>query len=228
MDHPAPDHPAPDHPGLDRPALDRPALDHPSRRPRAGALLVVVVALLAVLLPGTPAAAHTELLGTTPAKGATVTKAPAEVALKFSQSPNPDFTQIVVSDAGKRPVPVSRPSVAKGTAKVTFTTPPANGVYTVAYRIVSNDGHTVKGSYTFTVADPSRPAPASPAAPASSAAPAPSAASVGAAAAPVPAADATPQDDGGAPTGLLLGVGAVIVAAAGAAAYALRRKRRAA
>jgi methionine-rich copper-binding protein CopC len=206
-----------------------------ARRAGAGVTraLLAGAALLVVLLPGAPAWAHTELLGTTPAKGATVTKAPAAIALKFSQSPNPDFTQIVVSDAAKQPVPVSRPAVEKGTAKVTFTSPPANGVYTVAYRIVSSDGHTVKGSYTFTVADPAQPSAAPSTAPATSTDPpttaegsAPANSAPANSAAPIPAAENSPDDEGGLPTGALIGLGAVVAAGAAAGVlFALRRKR---
>ncbi|GAA0584436.1 hypothetical protein GCM10010172_81770 [Paractinoplanes ferrugineus] len=206
-------------------------MDHPDRFRRA---LLAATAILVVWLPAAPASAHTELVSTTPAKGATVAKAPAGVELKFSQSPNSDFTQIVVSDAARKPVPASRPVVDKGTARISFPGPLANGVFTVAYRVVSNDGHTVKGNYTFTVADPaaeSAPTAATPGpidtAPTDTA-PTDSAASAGGTGAAVPAADSA-DDAGGMPAGVLIGVGGLIAAAAaGGVLLALRRRRSAA
>ncbi|WP_374273526.1 copper resistance protein CopC [Actinoplanes sp. M2I2] len=43
-------------------------------------------------------------------------------------------------------------------ATATVTQPIVNGTYLLAYCVVSQDGHTVQGSYTFTVANPALPA----------------------------------------------------------------------
>ena len=121
-------------------------------------LLLTVATLAVVLGPASPAWAHTELVSASPAKGATLPRAPAEVRLEFSQRLNPDFTTIVVSDAAKRPVDAADPLTDRAAGRLRFTRPLVNGAYTVAYRVVSADGHTLQGSYPFTVADPSRPA----------------------------------------------------------------------
>ena len=123
-------------------------------------LLIAAAAVLAVLVPAGPAWAHNELLGSTPAAGATLTSAPDTVSLSFAQKLNPDFTTIVLSDGALQRVPTSAPATDAGTGSVTPSTPLGNGVYTVAYRIVSKDGHVVQGSYQFTVADPAQPAAA--------------------------------------------------------------------
>ncbi|MET0521156.1 MAG: copper resistance CopC family protein, partial [Jiangellaceae bacterium] len=129
-----------------------------------GRVLLALAAVLAVLLPGAPAWAHNSLVDAQPAKNATLAKAPATVRLSFLQKLNPEFTTIKVTDAAQREVPADPPEVANKVATLTFTTPPENGAYTVAYQVVSTDGHTVKGSYKFTVDDPSAatssPAPA--------------------------------------------------------------------
>lgn len=116
--------------------------------------------VLAVLLPGTPAWAHAQLVSSEPAKEASLGKAPASVTLAFSERLNADFATIVVSDAAKRRIPASAPAVDAERGTVNLTQPLSNGTYTVAYRVVSVDGHTVQGSYAFTVADPSLPAAA--------------------------------------------------------------------
>jgi copper resistance protein C len=55
-------------------------------------------------------------------------------------------------------VPAAAPAVDAESGTVSLTRPLSNGAYTVAYRVVSVDGHTVQGSYLFTVADPALPA----------------------------------------------------------------------
>lgn len=173
--------------------------------------LLALAALLAVLAPGTPAWAHVQLVAADPVKDATLAKAPTAVTLTFSERLNPDFATIVVSDAAGRRVPASAPAVAAEVATVTLTPPPANGAHTVAYRVVSVDGHTVQGSYRLTVADPALPA----------------AVPVRSAGAPAPAA-APPADSGGLPTGALIALGAlgVLLAVGALVLVSLRGPRR--
>jgi copper resistance protein C len=135
--------------GLRRGRLDRRAGARVSRP------LLALAALLAVLLPGIPAWAHNALAEANPAKNATLKKSPSEVKLRFLQKLDPDATTITVSDSSKATVGTSEPKVNGATGSVTFEAPLANGSYTVAYQVASTDGHTVKGSYRFTVNDPS-------------------------------------------------------------------------
>jgi methionine-rich copper-binding protein CopC len=163
-------------------------------------LLAVLAAIVVVLLPAAPAWAHNQLIGTAPAADATLAEPPTSVTLTFVQPLNPKFTTIVVSDAARRREPAGAPAIDGGKGTVTLTEPLANGGYTVAYRIVSVDGHVVQGSYDFTVADP-----ALPAAPAAAASAAP--------------ASAAASSSGGIPPGVLIGIGVVLVLLAGAAVY---------
>ncbi|GIF21797.1 hypothetical protein Ate02nite_45270 [Paractinoplanes tereljensis] len=180
-------------------------------------MLLAVVALAVVLLPGVPAWAHTSLVSSVPAKGAALTKAPTAVSLTFSQRLNPDFTTIVVSDAAKQRIPAAPPAIDRATSTLEFSQPLTNGTYTVAYRVVSNDGHTVQGSYTFTVTDPAQPSP--------SATPTPTTAAATSAAAAPPSSEA--DSSSGMPTGVLIGLGAAGLLLAAAAVYLyLSAKRR--
>ncbi|WP_250001515.1 copper resistance CopC family protein [Actinoplanes sp. M2I2] len=197
------------------------------RRPRLTRLLVALAATLAVLLPGAPAFAHNALAQATPAKGATVKKAPTSVKLKFLQKLNPDYTTITVTGAAK--VDVSEPKVDGATGAVSFD-PLANGAYTVAYRVVSKDGHTVQGSYKFTVADPS--ATAEPPAGDAPSAPAPDESLVAAppppasAAAPAPTTDLASAQDDDSSTGVIVTIAVVVLAALGLGGFLIARRRR--
>lgn len=193
-------------------------------RPRpAGFLAVVLAAASLLLVPASPAAAHNSLKTTTPAKNAELDTVPTEITLEFLQRLDPAFTTIVLSDAAEQKVPTSEPVVtgAKGTISIDGTLP--NGTYTVAYRVVSADGHPVQGSYAFTVADPAgaevpapTPAESSPAAEPTTAPTEPGAAS------PVAATD----NDGGGGIGVPAVIGGGILLALIVGGLVLLRRRR--
>ena len=109
-------------------------------------LLAAAAVVVAVLLPGGPAWAHAKVVSADPAENATLTKAPASITLVFSERPNPDFITIVVSDAGRQRIAASTPAVTAESGTVTLGRPLNNGSYTVAYRMVSVDGHARQGS----------------------------------------------------------------------------------
>lgn len=174
-------------------------------RRRARRLLIGLAVLVAVVLPSSPAWAHNLMVASDPTANATLTKAPKKVMLRFLQTLNTEHTQIVVSDAAKKPVAESGPAYVRNMGTVTFTNDLANGTYTVAYRTLSIDGHVVEGSFPFTVADPSKPPATAPAA----------------------AAAASSNDGGGGSFGPLV-IGVVVLAAllVGAAAVIYLRYRR--
>ncbi|MFF0154512.1 copper resistance protein CopC [Micromonospora sp. NPDC005203] len=127
----------------------------PPSRPTAVRLGAAALAVLvALLIPATPACAHNSLKSSTPARDTTLSSAPTEVALEFMQRLDPTFTTIVLTDAAKRKLTTGEPVVTGATSTVQITDALPNGRYTVAYRVVSADGHPVQGSYPFTVADP--------------------------------------------------------------------------
>ncbi|HET9516778.1 MAG TPA: copper resistance CopC family protein [Actinoplanes sp.] len=141
-------------------------------RPATHALATVLAVLASVLYAGGPAWAHNELRAAVPAKGAKLKAAPTRVVIAFHQRLNPDRTTVVVTGAADRqPVATGKPSVVGDTVTVRIAAALPNGAYTVAYRVVSRDGHPVQGAYSFTVADPSPPT----AAPSRAAAPSPAA-----------------------------------------------------
>ncbi len=186
------------------------------RRPSSAGLVAAVLAALVVLLaPASPAAAHNSLQAANPAEDARLSAPPTQITLRFLQKLDPAFTTIVLSDASQRKIPTSEPAVAGATGTVKISQPLANGNYIVAYRVVSTDGHPVQGSYSFTVADPTASA-------------APEMATSGAvdagAASPASASPAaSPRGSGGRTPVLLVAGGIALVAIAGV--VVLRRRR---
>lgn len=190
-----------------------------TRSTRAGFLAAALAAAL-LFVPAAPAAAHNSLKAATPAKNAQLATAPTEITLEFLQKLDPAFTTIVLSDAAQQKIPTGEPMVTGATGTISIDGPLPNGTYTVAYRVVSADGHPVQGSYPFTVADPAgaeAPAPVSPAAE-----PDPTATDATSAS---PASATGGDNDGGGPGALaVVGVGIVLVLVAGTAVL-LRRRR---
>lgn len=200
-----------------RPATIRRSVAHQGvvlnrvHRPFASTRLAVAlcVALVVLLLPASRAWAHNALRESTPAQGSQSASAPAQVELVFAERLDPKFTTVAVTGTGGTTVTAGKPAVAGTRATQPLTAGLAAGSYTVAYRVVSVDGHPVQGSFTFTITAPPGAAPAS-AAPTSAPAPA----STSAASSPSPVAVGN-LIDGGARTALI--VAAVALVAAGLA-----------
>ncbi|MCZ7379805.1 copper resistance CopC family protein [Micromonospora sp. WMMC250] len=175
-----------------------------------GRFAAALCATLAVLLaPAAPAWAHNALRESNPTRDAQVASAPERVDLTFAERLDPQFTTIVVTNVDKQPVSSGKPTVSGVRATQALTPGLAAGTYTVAYRVVSVDGHPVQGSYTFTVTASSVTTPPV-AASSGSQAPTPTPDSAPSAAVPSPAAGAVSDDDG---DGLGIGVVVVLLAA---------------
>ena len=124
-----------------------------------GALLVVLWTALALGLawPPVAAGAHALLLGSIPADGETVDRAPPQVLLTFTEAPDPKLSTVHVLDASGRQVetggagPVPGQATQLGVPLGTLD----RGVYTVTWRTTSaDDGHTSAGTIAFGVGVP--------------------------------------------------------------------------
>ena len=102
---------------------------------------------LLVAVP-TTAFAHDVLERTNPADGTSVTQLPGTVVLTFSEDPLEIGTQVVVTGPSG-PVSSGSPTI-EGRAVTQALAPNApGGDYTVSYRVTSDDGHPVTGTFSF-------------------------------------------------------------------------------
>jgi methionine-rich copper-binding protein CopC len=118
-------------------------------------LLTIAVAMLALMLPHGPLAmAHNELLGTDPSDGAQLATTPVRVILTFDLPAQHGFSTVVVTGPDGHQWQAG-PATEQGTVVMAPIRPlgPA-GKYTVAWRIVSADGHPVHGTFQFTLTTP--------------------------------------------------------------------------
>jgi copper resistance protein C len=124
------------------------------RAQRLGLVTAITVAFGAGF--AAPASAHTTLLESTPAKGATVREL-AEVRLLFSEKLQPALVKVQVRDAaGGRHETAEAPRVTGATVRQSVTPGLPGGAYKIVYRVVSNDGHPVTGEVQFTLIGPAR------------------------------------------------------------------------
>lgn len=122
---------------------------HEGRRIRRFVTVAVLIVLGALLAPS-QAWAHAELTGSDPVGGAALQQPPAAARLTFSDPVNPQLVTVAVTDQdGGHP---SLPAPNTENNQVVQPLPGlSSGAYTVAYRIVSADGHPVTGQIQFTI-----------------------------------------------------------------------------
>lgn len=108
-------------------------------------------ALLALgLLVALPSAAfaHDVLERTNPADGTSVTRLPGSVVLTFSEAPLTIGAQVVVTGPSG-PVSSGAPTITGREVTQAIAPDAPGGDYTVSYRITSDDGHPVTGTFSF-------------------------------------------------------------------------------
>lgn len=120
---------------------------------RRHALVLVVVAAAFVGLSATPAAAHATLTSVDPADGARLDESPTVVRLTFSERVSADLGGVRVLDADGRQVQQGAARVAGANVEVDLTADLPDGTYVISYRVISADGHPVRGGSVFAVGD---------------------------------------------------------------------------
>jgi copper transport protein len=118
------------------------------------------VVLAALALPAS-AWAHAALLRTVPEASGTVNAAPPAVRLTYSEPIEPRFAIVSVTDAAGKDVTSGEPAGAPGSPQ-TLVTPLEHvpeGWYLVFWRVISADGHPVRGAFTFAVGPNAGPPP---------------------------------------------------------------------
>ncbi|GGD08212.1 copper resistance CopC family protein [Nocardioides daphniae] len=123
----------------------------PSARPRVGATVVAVVAAAAtVLLGAAPALAHAGLTGSSPEDGTSLTELPTEVVLTFSEEVRTPATVVVTGPDGAG-LQSGEATVEGDEVRQPVERGRAAGEHTIAYRVISSDGHPITGQVRFTL-----------------------------------------------------------------------------
>ncbi|GKL47412.1 hypothetical protein NUBL13453_37660 [Klebsiella pneumoniae] len=109
---------------------------------------------LAGMLTAAGAFAHAHLQQQIPTAGAQLSASPQTLTLSFSEGIEPAFSGVTVTGPQQHAVATgkltrSADNPAEVTLPLAKALPP--GEYTVAWHVVSVDGHKTKGQYTFSV-----------------------------------------------------------------------------
>lgn len=134
----------------------------PTPRRRTAAALAALGALAwlaAGLASAGPAHAHAALASSDPAADEVLDAAPDEITLVFTEQIAPPAF-VTVHGPDEAEISTGEVRVGNGVVKRSMDDA-GEGTYTVAYRVVSADGHPISGQYEFAVGAPSSAAAAS-------------------------------------------------------------------
>jgi len=124
-------------------------------------VLITLAAAAASLVLPAAAWAHAALLQTTPVASRIVNTPPKQVLLRYSEAVEPRFAIVSVTNAAGDKETTGAPSRSPANAD-TLVVPLkklAEGWYLVYWRVISVDGHPVRGAFTFAVGPNAGPAP---------------------------------------------------------------------
>ncbi|MFL6180163.1 MAG: copper resistance protein CopC [Actinomycetes bacterium] len=115
--------------------------------------LFAVVVFAGVALTGIagPASAHSELVNSNPKADSTLTQAPRQVELVFNEPIQAQGSSIVVTVDGTTVSNSKTFTTQNTTATVRLDSGRVPGTYQVEYRVVSQDGHVVDETFSYTV-----------------------------------------------------------------------------
>lgn len=119
-------------------------------RVRAAACLGAGI-FVTLFLGALPAYAHASLVSTNPEDGAIVQRLPSEVSATFSENVGKPAYLVVTAPNGDDAT-AGKPTVLDQKVSVPLKDLGIRGEYSLSYRVVSTDGHPMKGTLTFTVA----------------------------------------------------------------------------
>ena len=117
-------------------------------------MLVLVSLLLFSLLSSGRISAHSDLESAEPAAGDILSQSPANVTLTFSSPPQSNSVIRLLDDSFQMVEGVTT-SINGNDLIATLNPLPDGKRYTVEYDFVDGDGHTLKGSYQFSLNPPS-------------------------------------------------------------------------
>ncbi|MDN3023025.1 CopD family protein [Streptomyces sp. S.PB5] len=126
---------------------------------RAAVLLLLLVPLLTPFLSATPASAHTDLVRSTPADGAELKRAPAQLTLVFDEPVALDDVRVVTTDGDRLPVSrLGEDGVRVALPRTGTGGTGGTGETAVTWSVVDEeDGHASSGRIAFAVLAPVTP-----------------------------------------------------------------------
>ena len=123
-------------------------------------MLATALVIVGITVTGTgQALAHTVLTASDPPANATLSAGPSRVSATFNEEPQTNFAAMTVVGPDGNLWSSGDPEVHGEVVSVAMRPLGPSGTYTVNYRVTSDDGHVVSGSWAFTVTVPSTGSP---------------------------------------------------------------------
>jgi copper resistance protein C len=119
-------------------------------RTRPGLSFVAALSWLLLIVSAPAAHAHASLTHASPSAGSTLSAAPQEVTLTFTDTLEAAFSKITVTDANGIEVNQGKGQVNGNVMRVSLKSLAA-GSYKVNWRAVSTDTHKTEGNFTFSI-----------------------------------------------------------------------------
>ena len=113
-------------------------------------ILTFATSALFTVMLGSGAEAHAFLDHAEPRVGSTVSTAPRELSLSYTQKLEPAFSSVEVTDANGARVDLGKPSISSSVMRIGLKSL-SPGTYRVRWHVLSVDTHTTEGSFTFRV-----------------------------------------------------------------------------
>ena len=111
---------------------------------------IAALSLFFLTVSAAVAHAHASLAHASPSAGSTMSAAPHEVTLTFTERLEAAFSNLTVMDASGTDVSQGKAQVNDNTMRISLKHFNA-GIYKVNWRAVSTDTHKIEGSFTFRV-----------------------------------------------------------------------------
>jgi copper resistance protein C len=116
--------------------------------------IMIAAAVIAGLTLGVGRAdAHAFLSRSMPAVGATITSAPKQVSIWYTEEAEPAFSQIIVTNAAGQQVDKGDTHIDPSNPELLHVSlkPLKPGAYKVHWHVVSVDTHRTEGDFSFTI-----------------------------------------------------------------------------
>lgn len=122
-------------------------------RRRALGCVVLLAAIFVLGLSARPADAHAILVSSSPGDGAVLERAPDEVLLEFNEPVSADLGGLRVFDAEGDRIDAGALRNVDTTLAIDLTSGVPDGDYVISYRVISADGHPVRGGIVFSIGE---------------------------------------------------------------------------
>ncbi len=104
---------------------------------------------IALVTFGVPASAHAHLEKSSPADGSVITTSPSSIVLSFSEAARLTALSLQRADEPKQNL---KPLPTSAAQQISVPLPPLKpGVYSLTWRVLSDDGHVMSGTLHFTL-----------------------------------------------------------------------------